>query len=107
MCVDISVDPDQTKPSEDHGGWGYTACEEGKVFVCQTFLCLNNQYRCDDGSGCVTDSWRCDGVKDCKDGSDEKNCTSQDRIGILLIYVFICFCSLLLKAVLGHVFPIL
>ena len=33
-----------------------------------------HQMKCSDGVGCVPLSWICDGVKDCKDGSDESRC---------------------------------
>ena len=34
-----------------------------------------NEFRCESGQ-CVLRSWRCDGGKDCKDGTDEVGCPS-------------------------------
>jgi hypothetical protein len=35
--------------------------------------CKVNQYQCKSGE-CILNSWVCDGVKDCDDGSDEAVC---------------------------------
>lgn len=38
-------------------------------------LCNSGQFRCDNGL-CIPTSFHCDGLNDCADMSDEKNCTS-------------------------------
>ncbi|CAH1280545.1 unnamed protein product [Diabrotica balteata] len=37
--------------------------------------CESNQFQCDRGD-CILASWVCDGMKDCFEGEDEKNCDS-------------------------------
>lgn len=37
--------------------------------------CRYNQYLCEDEIGCVNRSDICNGVKDCRDGSDEDDCS--------------------------------
>ena len=37
--------------------------------------CGSNQFRCTSNGRCIDQSMRCNGVKDCNDGSDEIGCT--------------------------------
>ncbi|XP_061181064.1 uncharacterized protein LOC133189681 [Saccostrea echinata] len=55
--------------------WSLGPCEMKLPFVCQTVPCARQQYRCQDGSKCISSDWLCDGVADCLDQSDEKNCS--------------------------------
>ena len=34
-------------------------------------MCVSNQFQCLDGKTCIPTSYRCDGVSDCEDNSDE------------------------------------
>lgn len=36
--------------------------------------CTSSQFKCADGSACINSRYRCDGVYDCKDNSDEAGC---------------------------------
>lgn len=36
--------------------------------------CTSSQFKCADGSSCINSRYRCDGVYDCKDNSDEAGC---------------------------------
>lgn len=38
-------------------------------------MCESNEYQCDDGS-CINQNERCNGIPECSDESDEKNCDS-------------------------------
>ena len=38
---------------------------------------VDDWFRCNDGI-CIVKVWKCDGEKDCLDGSDEDNCTQHD-----------------------------
>jgi hypothetical protein len=38
--------------------------------------CAPGKFRCNDGT-CIEESYHCDDVTDCRDGSDEQNCGSR------------------------------
>ena len=45
--------------------------------------CSVTQFKCGDGSKCIRSSWKCNGMKDCADGSDEKIVEEQMEVGSL------------------------
>ncbi|PFX27986.1 Low-density lipoprotein receptor-related protein 2 [Stylophora pistillata] len=44
--------------------------------------CANNRYRCEGGNKCIPLKWICDGVHDCDDKLDERNCFTGNETSI-------------------------
>lgn len=44
--------------------------------ICKTQACVADTFRCKDGFKCLSNKWKCDGVYDCEDQSDEDDCAS-------------------------------
>ncbi|EYB91068.1 hypothetical protein Y032_0211g2213 [Ancylostoma ceylanicum] len=59
--------------SERNIGWRMLNCSELLPTLCETFACLETEFRCDDNSRCIPKSAVGDGIQDCGDGSDESN----------------------------------
>ncbi|XP_029806015.1 very low-density lipoprotein receptor-like [Suricata suricatta] len=49
-------------------------CPSGKDCDPQELRCGSRQWSCGSRERCVPDTWRCDGQRDCGDGSDEAGC---------------------------------
>ena len=59
---------------------GLTLCPHPPRAV-NVVTCTKHTYRCHNGLCVSKSNPECDGVKDCSDGSDEKNCGEQGRAG--------------------------
>lgn len=52
-------------------------------------LCQSQQFPCVISEQCIPIEKRCNGVTDCIDGTDERNCTGMIRISFLILYIFV------------------
>ncbi|XP_035665272.1 uncharacterized protein LOC118408567 [Branchiostoma floridae] len=73
MTVAFSSDLSMSRP-----GFHVTYVSDERTSV----TCAEDEYRCTDGSDCLPLSWRCDGTKDCWDGTDENNCDKFSACGL-------------------------
>lgn len=44
------------------------------LFATEGTSCSDDQFACSSGSQCVSAGFRCDGINDCDDRSDEEGC---------------------------------
>ena len=75
LCETPAVDMKASSetPSRDRGWVGqfFPPLEDGNA-------CQNDLFQCGNGE-CIMEHYVCNSVVDCKDGSDEVNCTSEGR----------------------------
>jgi Low-density lipoprotein receptor domain class A len=69
---------------DDCGNWadehGCGHDEPSEVVASIKIKCPKDYHHCNDSHGtCIPDTWKCDGTKDCDNGSDEKNCTRPSK----------------------------
>lgn len=66
-CVSV------TSESQSVQSWQLDTCESLLPFMCKSVACPSNSVHCSNGD-CVNQAFKCDGVDDCGDGSDEIDC---------------------------------
>ena len=53
--------------------------------------CTNITFGCEDQKSCIDEGKRCDGIRDCEDGSDETGCSKAIRYEIKIHISFLLF----------------
>lgn len=61
----------------------------------QSAFCRKEEFTCGDNQ-CIEEQYRCNKIKDCRDGSDEVNCDGKMRKIICLHLTLYLFSSMLL-----------
>lgn len=69
-CVAVVTD---SQPAQS---WELDNCESLLPFMCKSTACPQNSVHCSNGE-CVNQAFKCDGIDDCGDGSDEVDCPAQ------------------------------
>lgn len=62
-----------TSESQSVQSWELDTCESLLPFMCKSSACPQNSVHCSNGD-CVNQAFKCDGVDDCGDNSDELDC---------------------------------
>lgn len=44
------------------------------TFFSESWKCLDEEFKCAEGSKCIPKSWKCDGRSQCKNATDERDC---------------------------------
>lgn len=69
-CVAVTSD---SQPAQS---WELDNCESLLPFMCKTTACPQNSVHCSNGE-CVNQAFKCDGIDDCGDNSDELDCPAE------------------------------